>query len=295
MRPSRSSTSIPLHLHPEETDLEVLNREVEALRIEYRRVTGRINFRKRRGYMFVTLLVVTLAAALGIATLVLSPSEWALNEQTRFTQMTSLIALIAISIPLAGYFARRYDRQRERVRVARMRHHEILARLAQLDGLTGSVVRRRRRRRRDSWAWRIAHPQPFSRPPLESMSTEDLEEAAAALGSSLSEARAMRLAAYVHAIVTGALTLFVAFAVTLSGPEYLAKLLGGKQEGGAAGVDPLMFWLGLTVVLVLFGGAGSHRVSVLMRHVRGYQDRLSSIERALWDARVLVRERREEI
>ena len=295
MRSSRSSTFIPLHLHPEDTDLAVLNREVEALRIEYRRVMGRINFRKRRGYMFVTLLVVTLAVALGIAVLVLSPSEWALSEQTRFTQMSSLIALIAVSIPLAGYFARRYDRQRERVRVARMRHQEILARLAQLDGLTGSGVRRKRRRRRGSWAWRIEHPQPFSRPSLESLSPEDLEEAAAALGSSLSEARTMRFVAYVHAIVTGSLALIVAFAVTLSGPEYLARFLGGNQWGGAAGVDPLMFWLGLIVVLVVVGGAGSHRVSVLMRHVRGYQDRLSSIERALWDARVLVRERREKV
>jgi len=272
-----------------------MNREVEALRVEYRRVMGRINFRRRRGYLFVGLLVLTLALALGIAVLVLSPSDWALNQQTRFTQMSTLIALLAISIPLAGYFARRYDRQRERVKVARMRHKEILARLAQLDGLTGNGVRRRRRRRRHSWAWRIEHPQPFSRPPLESMATEDLEEAAAGLGNSLTEARAMRAAAYVHAGVTGALALVLAFAITLTGPEYLSQFLGGDQWGGAAGVDPLIFWLGLTALLVIVGGVGSHRVSVLMRHVRGYQDRLSSIERALWDARVLVRERREKV
>lgn len=295
MRPSRSSTTIPLHLHPDDTDLAVMNREVEALRVEYRRVMGRINFRKRRGYMFLGFLMLTLAAAVGVAVFVLSPSEWAFSQQTRFTQMSTLIALLAISIPLAGYFARRYDRQRERVRVARTRHKEILARLAQLDGLTGNGVRRKRRRRRRSWAWRIEHPQPFSRPPLESMTTEDLEEAAAALGNSLTEARGMRVAAYVHAIATGALALGLAFAVTLSGPEYLSRLLGGNQWGGAAGVDPLVFWLGLTVLLVIVGGAGSHRVSVLMRHVRGYQDRLSSIERALWDARVLVRERREKV
>lgn len=295
MRPSRSSTSVPLHLHPDDTDLAVMNREVESLRVEYRRVMGRINFRKRRGYIYVGLLLLTLAAAIGIAVLVLSPSEWALSQQTRFTQMSSLLALLAVSIPLAGYFARRYDRQRERVKVARMRHKEILARLAQLDGLTGNGVRRKRRRRRRSWAWRIEHPQPFARPTLESMATEELDEAAAALGNSLAEARTMRLAAYVHAGVTGAITLVVAFAVTLSGPEYLSRLLGGNQWGGAAGVDPLVFWVGLTILLIVVGGAGSHRVSVLMRHVRGYQDRLASIERALWDARVLVRERREKV
>jgi hypothetical protein len=295
VRPSRSSTNIPLQLFPGEDDVAMMHREVDALRVEFRRVAGRINFRRRRGYIFVSFLVLTLAVAVTIAVLVLSPSEWVLNQQTRFTQMTTLIGLIVVAIPLAGYFARRYDRQRERVRLARTRQREILARLAQLDGLTGNGVRRKRRRRRRSWAWQIRHPEPFSRPPLESLATPELEEAADSLGNSLTEARTMRVVGYVHAAVTGAVTLFFAFVVTLTGPEYLSSLLGGNQWGGSAGVDPLVFWLGITALLVVIGGAGSHRVSVLLRHVRGYQDRLASIERALWDARVLVRERREEV
>ena len=295
MRPSRSSTTIPLQVFPDEDAHAVMNREVDALRIENRRVTGRINFRKRRGWMFVVLLVLTLTVALTIAVFVLTPTEWALSQQTRFTQMTSLIILLALATPLAGYFAQRYDRQRERVRVARTRQREILNRLAQLDGLLGKGVRRRRRRRSRSWAWSIAHPEPFSRPPLESLGGEELDEAAATLGNNLTEERGMRALAYLHAGIIGAATLGFAFILTLSGPEYLASFLGGNPWGGSVGPDPLIFWLGLTVLLVLVGGAGSHRVSVLLRHARGYRDRLAAIERALWDARVLVRERREKV
>lgn len=272
-----------------------MNREVEALRVEYRRVVGRSNYRKRRGGMFIAFLVLTLAIALTMAVFLLSPTEWATNQQTRFTQMSSLIVLIAITMPLAGYFARRYDRQRERVRVARTRQNEILHRLHQLDGLLGKSVRRRKRKLRRGWSWRIDHPIPFSRPPLESLSVENLEEAAAALGNSLTEGRALRALAYLHAGIVGVVTLVFAFFVTLAGPSYLTSFLGGDQWGGTLGPDPLLFWLTLTVLLVLFGGAGVHRVSVLLRHARGHQDRLAAIERALWDARVLLRERREKV
>ncbi len=295
MRPSRTSTIVPLQLHPDEDDHAVMIREVEGLRVEHRRLVGRINFRKRRRFMFGSLLVATLAAAVAVAVMVLTPSEWALSQQTRFTQMSLLLALIVVAIPMAGYFARRYDRQRERVRVARMRQQEILSRLNQLDGLMGLGVRRKRRKHRREWAWRIEQPEPFNRPPLESLSSEDLEEAAAALGHSLTEARALRVVAYVHAGVTAVVAVGIAFGLTLAGPEYLTSFLGGGTAGRGAGVDPLVFWLGLTLLLVVVGGAGSHRVSMLLRHVRGYQDRLASIERALWDARVLVRERREKI
>ena len=272
-----------------------MNREVDALRVENRRVIGRIKFRRRRSWMFMSFLVLTLAVAVTIAAIVLSPEDWARSQQTRFTQMTSLILLLALATPLAGYFAQRYDRQRERVRVACTRQEEILNRLAQLDGLLGKGVRRRRRRRSRSWAWNIEHPQPFSRPSLESLPPEELDDAAATLGNSLTEGRGLRALAYLHAGITGAVTLGIAFGLALAGPEYLSSFLGGNQWGGTVGPDPLVFWLVLTVVLVLVGGTGSHRVSVLLRRARGHQDRLAAIERALWDARVLVRERREKV
>ncbi len=272
-----------------------MNREVDALRVENRRVIGRIKFRRRRSWMFMSFLVLTLAVAVTIAAIVLSPEDWARSQQTRFTQMTSLILLLALATPLAGYFAQRYDRQRERVRVACTRQEEILNRLAQLDGLLGKGVRRRRRRRSRSWAWNIEHPQPFSRPSLESLPPEELDDAAATLGNSLTEGRGLRALAYLHAGITGAVTLGIAFGLTLAGPEYLSSFLVGNQWGGTVGPDPLIFWLVLTIALVLVGGAGSHRVSVLLRRARGHQDRLAAIERALWDARVLVRERREKV
>jgi len=293
--PNRQSTTAPQPIFAEEDALAVMNREVDALCIENRRVTGRINFRKRRGWMFIAFLVLTLAVGLTIAVFMLSPSEWALSQQTRFTEMTSLIVIVALSMPLAGYFAQRYDRQRERVRVARTRQREIQQRLAQLDGLLGKGVRRRRRRRSRRWAWSIEDPEAFSRPPLESLTDEKLDEAAAALGNSLTEGRAMRTLAYSHAAIIGAATLVFAFALTLSGPEYLSSFLGGNPWGGTVGPDPLLFWLTLTVVLVFVGGLGSHRVSRLLHHARGHQDRVAAIERALWDARVLIRERREKV
>lgn len=296
MLPSRSSTNYPLQTHPEEDDRALMNREVEVLRVENRRVIGRMNFRKRRGWMFLAFLVLTLAVALTVVVFLLSPTDWATNQQTRFTQMTTLIIVIVLTTPLAGYFAQRYDRQRERVRVARHRQQEILHRLAQLDGLLGKGVRRRRRRRRSrSWTWSIEPPQPFSRPPLESLPADELEEAAATLGNNLTEGRGMRAIAYLHAAITGIVTLAIVFGLTLAGPEYLASFVSGNAWGGTVGPDPLLFWLTLTVVLVLVGGIGSHRVSALLRHARTYQDRLTAIERALWDARVLVRERREEV
>ena len=294
MRHSRIGTSIPLYA-PEQDDLARRKQEVESLRVEFRRVMGRINFRRRRGWMFLGLLILTLSTVIVAAVFMLSPSDWAISQQSRFTQMTTLILLIAAATPLAAYFARRYDRQRERVRIAHMRQREILQRLSQLDELTGASRRRRRRRKKRSWAWRIVNPAPFSRPPLESMSAEVLEETDDALGSQLTEERAWRAIAYLHAWITGALTLVVAFLVTLSGPAYLASLLGGDRWGGAVGPDPLIFWLILSAVLVILGGLGSHRVSVLLRHARAYHDRLSAVERALWDARVLLREGREEV
>lgn len=279
----------------DEDALAVMHREVDALRIENRRVAGRINFRKRRGWMFVAFLVLTLTVALTIVVFILSPSEWELDQRTRFTQMTGLIVVVLFAVPLAGYFAQRYDRQRERVRVARHRQQEILHRLAQLDGLLGKGVRRRRRRRSRRWAWNVEDPEVFSRPPLESFNDEQLDEAAAALGNSLTEGRGMRALAYLHAAIIGVVTIVLAFGLTLAGPEYLSSFLGGSPWGGTVGPDPLLFWLTLTVVLVLVGGLGSHRVSKLLRHARGHQDRVAAIERALWDARVLVRERAEKV
>lgn len=295
MRTTRTSTIVTLQSLPEEEDLEVRKREVEMLRIEFRRVSGRINYRKRRGYMFIGFLVLTLAIVLSVGILMLSPTDWAISQQSRFTQMTALIMLVLLATPTAGYFARRYDRQRERVRVARTRQQEILQRLEQLDTILGVSRRRRRRRKRRSWAWRIANPVPFTRPALESMATLELEEAADNLGTVLTEERGMRAIAYAHAGITGIGTVLVAFFVTLAGPAYLTSFLGGKQWGGSVGPDPLVFWLTLTVSLVAIGGAGAHRTTVLMKHARGYQDRLRSVERALWDAKALLRQRREEV
>ena len=295
VRPSRSSTAFPIPFPAEETEGAVKQREVDALRVELRRVLGRINFRKRRGYMFLAFLFGTLAVVLAAAVFMLAPADWAVSQQSRFTQMTALIFLIVAATPLAAYFARRYDRQRERVRIAGMRQREILSRLAQLDEVGGGGRRRRRRRKRHSWAWRISHPTPFNRPPLESLPLDGLEEAADVLGNQLMEERAMRRIAFLHAGITGAVTVIIAFTVTLAGPEYLTSFLGGQRWGGAVGPDPLIFWLTLTVTLVVLGGLGSHRVSVLMRHANGYSDRLAAVERALWDARVLLRERREKV
>ena len=275
-------------------DAALVQREVEALRVEYRRLVGRINFRTRRSWLFIALLVLTLVAFIAVGVLVLSPAEWASNQQSRFTQMTSLLILAATAMPLGAYFARRYDRQRERVKIARTRQHEVLSRLAQLDEVRGARRRRRRRTHR-SWAWRIAHPQHFSRPPLETMSTAALEETADQLGGQVHEEKRMRALAYAHAWATGILTVVLAFGVTLAGPAYLGDFLGGRQWGGAAGPDPLVFWVTLTIALVLFVGLGAHRVTVLLRRARAYHDRLSAVERALWDARVLLRERREEV
>jgi hypothetical protein len=294
VRLSRISTTVPLYA-TEVDDLTLKKREVEGLRVEYRRVQGRINYRKRRGYMFLGLLVLTLAAVIAVAVFMLSPTDWAGNQTSRFTQMTTLLLLIVVAAPLGAYFARRLDRQRERVRIASMRQREILQRLAQLDEVGDGARRRRRRRKKRSWAWRVTHPSPFTRPPLESMSTEQLEDSADALGNQLIEERGMRAIAYLHAGITGGGALILAFFVTLAGPEYLASLLGGNKWGGAVGPDPLIFWLTLTGVLVVLGGLASHRVSVLMRHARGYQDRLAAVERALWDVRVLLRERREKV
>lgn len=269
--------------------------EVEVLRVEYRRVTGRINYRKRRGLMFAGLLVLTLAVVVSVAVFALSPSDWIGSQQSRFTQMSTLVLALIGATPLAGHFLRRYDRQRERVRIARTRQHEILQRLEYLDNVTGGGRRRRRRRRRHSWAWRVAHPKPFTRPSLESLPPAELEDAAEALGNQLQEERALRAIAYAHAVIFGGIAIVVAFLVTLSGPAYLTSFLGGEQWGGTAGPDPLVFWAALTGCLVAIGGFGAHRVTVLLRRARGYQDRLIAVERALWDARVLLRERREEI
>jgi hypothetical protein len=207
--------------------------------------------------------------------------------------MTGLLILIATATPLSAYFARRYDRQRERVRIARMREQEILKRLSQLDEAGGR--RRRRRRASRSWAWRLSNPETFVRPPLESLPRPELEDTADMLGNQLTDARGMRLLAYVHAGLFGAAAIVLAFVVTLTGPTFLENFLSGGAVRGGGGPDPLLFWLSLTAVLVLVGGIGSHRVTVLLRHAHGYQDRLAAIERALWDARALLRERREEV
>jgi hypothetical protein len=281
---------------PEAQDDQALRqREVEALRTEYRRLIGRINFRQRRAWVFLSLLVLTLTVVATMVVYLLAPDEWIANQQSRFTQMTGLLILVGTATPLGAYFARRYDRQRERVRIARTREQEILKRLSQLDEAGTGARRRRRRRQRRSWAWRVANPSAFIRPPLETMSPAELEDAADLLGNQRTEARRMRALAYLHAGIFGAATLGIAFVVTLSGPTFLTSFLQGGPWSGAAGPDPLMFWLTLTAVLVLLGGIGSHRVTVLLRHARAYQDRLAAIERALWDVRLLLRERREEV
>jgi len=284
---------LPLPFTTDTDELALRKREVEELRVEYRRLEGRIRFRTRRGWMFLALLIVTIVAALGTALFLLSPADWLGNQQTRFTQMVGLLLLIAVATPLGAYFARRFDRQRQRVRVAEDRRHEIRKRFAQLDEAGGR--RRRRRRKRRSWIWRIEHPETFNRPIIESMSLQELEDTADGLGSQLLEERAMRAFAYAHAVITGGVALIVAFVVTLSGPEYLGSFLRGGAAAGGAGPDPLIFWLTLTVTLILLGGLGSHRVTVLLRRARAYQDRLRAVERALWDARVLLRERREKV
>jgi hypothetical protein len=279
----------------DQDDATLKAQEVEALRVEYRRLVGRINFRTRRSWLFLGLLVLTLLMFVAVSAFVLSPSDWAANQQSRFTQMTSLLILVGVAMPLGGYFARRFDRQRERVKLARTRQYEVLSRLAQLDEVGAGARRRRRRRKKQSWSWRVAHPDTFSRPPLENMASGDLEDMADQLGGQVNEERAMRALAYLHAGITGGGAIIIAFVVTLAGPEYLSAFLGGRQWGGSAGMDPLMFWLLMTIVLVVLGGVASHRVTTLVRHARAYHDRLLAVERALWDARVLLRERREEV
>ncbi len=276
-------------------DLALRQREVEALRTEYRRLMGRINYRQRRAWIFLALLVLTLTVVATMVVFLLAPDEWIASQQSRFTQMTGLLILVGTATPLGAYFARRYDRQRERVRIARTREQEILKRLSQLDELGTGARRRRRRRSRRSWVWRVAHPVVFNRPPLEGMSPAELEDTADMLGFQLTEARGMRVLAYLHAGIFGGVTIVLAFVVTLSGPTFLSSFLRGGTWSGGGGPDPLLFWLSLTVVLVLLGGIGSHRVTVLLRHARAYQDRLAAIERALWDVRTLLRERREEV
>jgi len=295
VKPIRSSSTTSF-LVPEAQDEQALRqREVEALRTEYRRLLGRINFRQRRGWIFLGLLVFTLTVAAIVVVFLLAPDEWSSSQQSRFTQMTGLLILVATATPIGAYFAQRYDRQRERVRIARTREQEILKRLSQLDELGTGARRRRRRRARRSWVWRVAHPSVFTRPPLESMPPAELEDTADMLGNQLTEARGMRLLAYLHAGIFGGVALILAFVVTLSGPTFLASFLRGGTWRSAGGPDPLIFWLSLTIVLVVLGGIGSHRVTRLLRHARGYQDRLAAIERALWDARVLLRERREKV
>lgn len=284
---------MPLPFTTDTDELALRKREVEELRVEYRRLEGRIRFRTRRGWVFLALLILTILAAIGGAVFLLSPTSWLGDQQTRFTQMVGLLLLLAVATPLGAYFARRFDRQRQRVRVAEARRHEIRKRFAQLDEAGGR--RRRRRRKQPSWIWRIEHPETFKRPLIESMSLEELEDTAEGLGSQLLEERAMRVFAYAHAIITGGVALVVAFVVTLSGPEYLGSFLRGGAAAGNAGPDPLIFWLTLTVTLILLGGIGSHRVTVLLRRAGAYQDRLRAVERALWDARVLLRERREKV
>jgi len=281
---------------PDAQDDQALRQhEVESLRTEYRRLMGRINFRQRRAWVFLSLLVLMLTVVASMVVYLLAPDEWIANQQSRFTQMTGLLVLVGTATPLGAYFARRYDRQRERMRIARTRAQEIRKRLSQLDEAGTGARRRRRRRHRRSWAWRVANPSAFVRPPLEAMSPAELEDAADLLDNQRTEARAMRVLAYLHAGIFGVVTLGVAFVVTLSGPTFLSSFLHGRPWSGAAGPDPLMFWLTLTTVLVLLGGAGSHRVTVLLRRARAYQNRLAAIERALWDVRLLLRERREEV
>lgn len=295
MRPIRSSSTTSFLVPEDQDELALKLREVEALRTEYRRLMGRINFRQRRAWIFLALLVLTLTVVAAMVVFLLAPDEWMASQQSRFTQMTGLLILVGTATPIGAYFARRYDRQRERVRIARTREQEILKRLSALDEAGTGARRRRRRRQRRSWSWRVAHPAVFTRPPLETMPPAALEDAADMLGNELAEARGMRLLAYLHAGISGLVTLILAFVVTLSGPTFLSNFLRGGTWSGGGGPDPLMFWLTLTATLVVLGGVGSHRVTVLLRDARAYQDRLAAIERALWDARVLLRERREEV
>lgn len=295
VRPIRSSSTTSFLVSEAEGDQALRQREVEALRTEYRRLMGRINFRQRRAWIFLGLLVLTLTVVAAMVVFLLAPAEWMSSQQSRFTQMTGLLILVASATPLGAYFARRYDRQRERVRIARTREQEILKRLSALDEAGTGARRRRRRRHRRSWSWRVTHPAVFTRPPVETMPPAELADAADLLANELTEARGMRLLAYLHAGIFGLVTLILAFVVTLSGPAFLSNFLRGGTWSGGAGPDPLLFWLTLSIALVLLGGAGSHRVTVLLRHARGYQDRLAAIERALWDVRVLLRKRREEV
>lgn len=285
---------MPLQIGDESDDRAVAQREVELLRVELRRLTGRVRFRERRGRVFLGLVGLTLAAFFGLANLVISPAEWTTDERLRFMQMAMLIFMILATMVVAGYFLRRFDRQRERARIGRLRQREILARLSQLDGITGYARRRRRRSRRPSWAWRIANPEPFSRPPLESMSHEELEDAAESLGSKLTEEQGLRVLAFVHVGIIVVITSAVGLGIDLWGPEYFRQLLEGKVEATYA-PDPMLYWLMLVVVLVIVGGVGAHRVSELTRRARVYNDRLRAIERALWDARNLLREHREKV
>ena len=281
---------------PEARDDQALRqREVESLRTEYRRLMGRINFRKRRAWVFLSLLVLTLTVVASMVVYLLAPDEWIANQQSRFTQMTGLLILVGTATPLGAYFARRYDRQRERVRIARTREQEILKRLSQLDEAGTGARRRRRGAPPRARGGRGAGPSAVIRPPLETMSPVELEDTADVLGNQRTEARGMGLLAYLHAGIFGVVTVGFAFVVTLSGPTFLTSFLRGGRWSGSAGPDPLIFWLTLTGVLVLLGGVGSHRVTVLLRRARAYQDRLAAIERALWDVRLLLRERREEV
>lgn len=295
MKPIRSSSTTSFFRTAADDELALRQREVDALRTEYRRLMGRINFRQRRAWIFLGLLVLTLTVVATMVVVLLAPDAWIRSQQSRFTQMTGLLILVGTVTPIGAYLARRYDRQRSRVRIARTREQEILKRLSALDEAGTGARRRRRRRHRRSWGWRVTHPAVFTRPPLETMSPAELEDAAELLGNQLTEGRGMRLLAYLHAGIATLVTLVVAFVVTLSGPAFLGNFLRGGTWSGGAGPDPLMFWLTLTTVLVLLGGVGAHRVTVLLRRARAYQDRLAAIERALWDVRVLLRERREEI
>ena len=289
MRPSSLRVTVPPPMFAHETAREVTNHEVDLLRAENRRVMERIHVRKRRGWMFLALLLLTLAVTIAIALLELTSSYWFFSQQTQGTALVTLLVLLTLATPLAGYLALRLERQVQRVREGRARHREIVHRLARLDGQPGEGLRRRRRRRSRRWLWNIADPPSFTRPRLESLRTEELLEAASNLGTSFIAGRNMRTVAYMHAGIMGGLTLGIVTALTLSGPTYLASFVGGAPWGGTAEPDPLLYWLALTVVTVLVGGAGSHRVSVLLRRARRHQERLSAIERALGDACALAR------
>src|SRR3972149_8810210 len=164
VRPIRSSSTSSFLVPEPQNDQALRQREVEALRTEYRRLTGRINSRQPRPWIFLALLVLTLTVVATMVVILLAPDEWIASQQSRFTQMTGLLILVATATPLGAYFARRYDRQRERVRIARTREQEILKRLSQLDEAGTGARRRRRRHHRRSWAWRGADAAGFSRP-----------------------------------------------------------------------------------------------------------------------------------